>query len=210
MANEVYILRPGSLNLPPEHVEVHDGESLNMTVIVLPGVSVEIPLRVDVCGSGASVTLNGLYLTDAADNVSIITDIRHTVPGSTSTQLFNGVASGESRFSFFGKILIAQDAQKIEAYQTNRNILLSEKATVDTKPQLEIYADDVKCSHGATVGQLNADEQFYMRSRGIPEVEAKVLQIISFLSPVLAGIEDESLRASLSEEVENEIRKMSV
>ncbi|MCR5003623.1 MAG: SufD family Fe-S cluster assembly protein [Bacteroidales bacterium] len=209
MSSEVYILRPGVVNLPPEHIEVHDGETLNITVIVMPGVSADIPIRVDVCGTGASVTLNGLYLTDGNDKVSIVTDIRHTVGGSTSSQLFNGVAAGESRFNFFGKILIAQDAQKIEAYQTNRNILLSEKALIDTKPQLEIYADDVKCSHGATVGQLNADEQFYMRSRGIPEVEAKVLQIISFLSPVLAGIEDEKLRASLSEEVEQAVRKMS-
>ena len=99
---------------------------------------------------------------------------------------------------------MAQDAQKTEAYQENHNIVLSDDATVDTKPQLEIYADDVKCSHGATVGKLNEDEQFYMRSRGIPEDEAKVLQMISFVAPVLAGIEDEELSAR----IENAIRSL--
>ena len=100
----------------------------------------------------------------------------------------NGVAGGEAKAFFDGRIIVAQDAQKTEAYQTNRNILLTEGAKVETKPQLEIYADDVKCSHGATIGRLDEQEQFYMRSRGIPEDEAKFLQLISFLSPVLEDV----------------------
>ena len=86
--------------------------------------------------------------------------------------------------SFDGRIIVAPDAQQTEAYQENHNILLSDDAHVETTPQLEIYADDVKCSHGATVGRLDEDAQFYMRSRGIPEKEARVLQMLSFLSPV--------------------------
>ena len=87
---------------------------------------------------------------------------------------------------------MAPDAQQTEAYQENHNIVLTDTAKVDTRPQLEIYADDVKCSHGATVGQLNADELFYMRSRGVPEAEARTLQMLSFLSPVVpAGREEE-------------------
>jgi len=101
---------------------------------------------------------------------------------------------------------VAQDAQKTEAYQENHNIVLSEEALVNTKPQLEIYADDVKCSHGATVGKLNEDEQFYMRSRGIPEDEAKVLQMISFAAPVLSGLEDEILATR----IENAIRSLAI
>ena len=108
---------------------------------------------------------------------------------------------------FYGKIIVAPDAQKTEAYQTNHNLIVSAGAKAEAKPQLEIYADDVKCSHGATVGQLNEDEQFYMRSRGIPENEARVLQMISFIAPVLAKVEDENRREELQATVEAAIRK---
>ena len=131
--------------------------------------------------------------------------MHHRVEGCTSHQLFNGLASGQSKCAFFGKIIVAPDAQKTEAYQENHNIVLSEEARVNTKPRLEIYADDVKCSHGATVGKLNEDEQFYMRSRGIPEDEAKVLQMISFVAPVLEGLEDEALASS----IESAIRSLA-
>ena len=89
---------------------------------------------------------------------------------------------------FYGKIVVEQDAQKTEAYQENHNLLLSDQAKVNTKPQLEIYADDVKCSHGATVGRLDEDAQFYMRSRGITLQQAKALQMLSFVSPVLSRL----------------------
>ena len=122
--------------------------------------------------------------------------MHHRSPGCKSTQLFNGIAGGEAQVNFHGTIVVAPDAQQTEAYQENHNIVLTESARVVTKPQLEIYADDVKCSHGATVGQLNADEIFYMRSRGIPENEAKTLQMLSFLSPVIpAGREEEVEKA---------------
>ena len=109
---------------------------------------------------------------------------------------------------FYGKIVVAQDAQKTEAYQENHNILLSDDARVNTKPQLEIYADDVKCSHGATVGRLNEEEQFYMRSRGIPEQEARALQMISFLAPVLESVMDSQQRETLLQLTEDAIRKV--
>lgn len=100
---------------------------------------------------------------------------------------------------FYGLIYVKQDAQNTKAYQENHNILLSEHARVETKPQLEIYADDVECSHGATIGRLNEDEQFYMRSRGIPEDEARVLQMISFISPIVEHLEDAELREKVYE-----------
>ena len=103
---------------------------------------------------------------------------------------------------------MAQDAQRTEAYQENHNILLSDGAKVDTKPQLEIYADDVKCSHGATIGRLNEEEQFYMRSRGITLEDAKVLQMISFIAPVLENIPDESQRCSAAAQFEDSIRNL--
>jgi Fe-S cluster assembly protein SufD len=118
--------------------------------------------------------------------------MHHRAPGCVSHQLFNGIASGSSKVTFEGRIVVAPDAQKTEAYQENHNIVLSEQAHVDTTPQLEIYADDVKCSHGATIGRLDEDALFYMRTRGVPEKEARVLQMLSFLSPVIpAGREEE-------------------
>ena len=95
---------------------------------------------------------------------------------------------------FDGIIVVAPDAQQTEAFQENHNIVLTDEAAVQTKPQLEIYADDVKCSHGATVGRLNEDELFYMRSRGVPEAEARALQMLSFLSPVIPEGREEEIR----------------
>ncbi len=189
---------------PPVFFKVEAGERLDVTFIVLPGTSAEIPVTVDITGPGAEVELKGIYLSSGTDNVTFDITMNHRVGGSISRQLFNGLATDKAKCAFNGKIIVAQDAQKTEAYQENHNIVLSDDATVDTKPQLEIYADDVKCSHGATVGKLNEDEQFYMRSRGIPEDEAKVLQMISFVAPVLAGIEDEELTAR----IENAIRSL--
>jgi Fe-S cluster assembly protein SufD len=109
---------------------------------------------------------------------------------------------------FYGKIIVAKDAQRTEAYQENHNLLLSDGAKVDTKPQLEIYADDVKCSHGATIGRLNEEEQFYMRSRGITLEDAKVLQMISFIAPVLENIETEAEREEITAALESAIRNI--
>jgi len=185
-----------------------EGAKVDLCYIIPPGVDTDLRITVDMDGEGATVNLYGLYLCSGTQKVGIATDVRHHSGGSTSLQVFNGIASGESHAEFSGKIVVAPDAQKTEAYQTNRNILLSEKALVDTTPTLEIYADDVKCSHGATVGSLNEDEQFYMRSRGVSEKEARILQLISFVAPVLAGISDEEQRQALSKKVEKAIREM--
>lgn len=192
----------------PSHITLGKGESLDMVVLVFPGVSAEIPVDVDIDGEDASVRLSGLYICGGEEKVAFDVNVRHNVGCGESRQLFNGVAGGSSRAAFHGRILVRQDAQKIKAFQENHNILLSEGALVETCPQLEIYADDVECSHGATTGFLNLDEQFYMRSRGIPESEARVLQIISFLAPILSAIPDEELRESLSARVEKAVRSL--
>ena len=209
--SKVYTLGPDAgsgqvTKLPFSNIVVGGDTRLDIVIVVLPGISADVRIAVDIVGPHSEVNISGLYLSNADERLSIRTDLRHRVPECISTQLFNGVAGGSSRVSFFGKIVVAPDAQKTEAYQTNRNLVVSDNARVETKPQLEIYADDVKCSHGATVGQLNEDEQFYMRSRGIPENEARILQIISFLAPVLAAIPDARTRESLSAEVEAAVR----
>ena len=178
------------------YYQVQAGETLDLQFVVLPGESRDIEVSVDLCSPGAEAHLKGLYLCKADEKVNFRVLMHHRAPGCKSTQLFNGIAGGEAQVNFHGTIVVAPDAQQTEAYQENHNIVLTEQARVDTKPQLEIYADDVKCSHGATVGQLNQDELFYMRSRGIPENEAKTLQMLSFLSPVIPrGREEEVEKA---------------
>ena len=189
-------------------IEVPAGESRDMVLLVYPGVSTDISLNVELQGEGAQANIYGVYVCGADERVKIAVDMHHMVPHCNSRQLFKGIAGGKSRVDFYGKIIVAQDAQRTEAYQENHNILLSDDAKVDTKPQLEIYADDVKCSHGATIGRLNEEEQFYMRSRGISLEDAKVLQMISFIAPVLENVMDEAQRESLSSAFETDIRKM--
>ncbi len=195
----------------PSNIEVGADAALDLTVIVLPGVSARIPLTIDLTGAHSEVRLSGIYLCSGHDEVTFDITMHHRTGDCRSRQTFNGLATGEAKCGFFGKIVIAPEAQRTEAFQENHNILLSDSARINTKPRLEIYADDVKCSHGATVGKLNEDEQFYMRSRGIPEEEAKVLQMISFVAPVLENIPEDSTdgtpaRTTVAELVENAIR----
>ena len=167
------------------------GEKLELTFVVLPGESRDIDVAIDLVGEGAEVSLKGLYLCGGDERVNFRILMHHRAPGCVSRQLFNGIAAGSSRVTFDGRIIVAPDAQKTEAYQENHTLLLSDSARVESRPQLEIYADDVQCSHGATTGYLNPDELFYLRSRGIPEAEARRLQMIAFLAPVLNRLPEE-------------------
>ncbi len=202
---EVIIIKEGQL---ARQVEVKAGERVDMVLLVYPGVSCDVRLDVRLLGEGAEANLYGAYVCGGEEKVKIAVDMHHDVPYCNSRQLFKGIAGGRSRVDFYGKIIVAKDAQRTEAYQENHNILLSEDAKVDTKPQLEIYADDVKCSHGATIGRLNEEEQFYMRSRGISLEDAKVLQMISFIAPVLENISDEAERETVSAQFEESIRQL--
>ena len=182
---------------PKGQYRVQAGEVLNLQFVVLPGESRDINVSVDLLGPGAEAHLKGLYLCKADEKVNFRIVMHHCAPGCKSTQLFNGIAGGQAQVSFHGTIVVAPEAQQTEAYQENHNIVLTPEAKVITQPQLEIYADDVKCSHGATVGQLNEDELFYMRSRGIPESEAKTLQMLSFLSPVVPEGREEEIEQAI-------------
>ena len=182
--------------------------SETVIVVVMPGVSVDLKFDVELVGEGAEANLYGAYVCAGQEKVKIAVDMHHKVPHCNSRQLFKGIAGGNSRVDFYGKIIVAKDAQRTEAYQENHNLLLSDGAKVDTKPQLEIYADDVKCSHGATIGRLNEEEQFYMRSRGITLEDAKVLQMISFVAPVLENIPEEAEREEVTAALESAIRNI--
>ena len=203
---EVIFVQDGQLT---RSLEVQSGEKAEMVLLVLPGVSCDIKLDVKLAGEGSEANIYGAYVCGGEEKVKIAVDMHHDLPHCNSRQLFKGIAGGTSRVDFYGKIIVAKDAQRTEAYQENHNILLTDGAKVDTKPQLEIYADDVKCSHGATIGRLNEEEQFYMRSRGITLEDAKVLQMISFIAPVLENIEDEAERERVVAQFETSIRNLA-
>ena len=202
---EVIFVKEGQL---VRSIEVPGGQRADMVFLIMPGVSCDVKLDIRLAGEGAEANIYGAYVCGGAEKVKIAVDMHHDLPHCNSRQLFKGVAGGKSRVDFYGKIIVAQDAQQTQAYQENHNILLSDDAKINTKPQLEIYADDVKCSHGATIGRLNEEEQFYMRSRGITLEDAKVLQMISFLAPVLEAIPDEPKREEIAVQLENVIRNL--
>ena len=188
----------GKYIAPPKgQYQVQARETLILQFVVLPGESRDIDVSIDLCGPGAEAHIKGLYLCGADEKVNFRIVMHHKAPGCKSTQLVKGIACGSAQVQFLGTIVVPPDAQQTEAYQENHNIVLTPEAKVHTQPQLEIYADDVKCSHGATVGQLSADELFYMRSRGIPEAEARTLQMLSFLSPVIPVGREEGIERVL-------------
>lgn len=178
-----------------------EGGETKVYVVILPGKDVNLDIDCTLRREGSHLEIAGLFIASGTQKVSVKANISHLVGNSYSIQEFKGIATDKSHVKFSGTILVAHDAQKTEAYQKNNNLLLSEGARVDSEPQLEIYADDVKCSHGATVARLDPAAQFYMQSRGIGVDEAQYLQCISFLSPVLAGLSDE-----LSDEVIENVR----
>jgi Fe-S cluster assembly protein SufD len=145
-------------------------------------------------GENSETHSYGLFFADKQQHVANFVKVDHIAPNCNSTQLFKGVLDDNSSGAFNGRIMVHQNAQKTNAYQSNNNIILSDTARMDTKPQLEIYADDVKCSHGATVGQLDEDALFYLRSRGIEEHEAKLMLMFGFAHDVIKNISIEALR----------------
>jgi Fe-S cluster assembly protein SufD len=173
--------------------DAHFGSHL----VAVGGALARCETRVQLAEPGAGCVVNGLYLPRGEAHLDCFTAIEHQKPHGTSQQLYKGVIDDEGRGVWTGRILVAEGAQKTSALQTNRNLLLSESAHVDTRPQLEIYADDVKCSHGAAVGRLDADALFYLRSRGIDLAAARSLLTYAFVSEVVTPMPWAPLRRSL-------------
>ncbi len=167
--------------------------------VSLSGGFIRNNVHITLNGEGAECVLNGLYLADHKDHVDNFTEIEHVKPRARSLELYKGVLGGAAHGVFHGKIVVHKDAQKSDARQTNKNLLLSGNAVVNTKPQLEIYADDVKCSHGSTIGQLDGDAMFYLRSRGLGRGEARSLLSFAFASDVIGRMKNEALRRRLDE-----------
>jgi Fe-S cluster assembly protein SufD len=153
-------------------------------------------------GPGAHVTLRGLFIPTGSQHLDSHTRIDHIAPHTTSEEDYRGIASGRGRGVFNGKVIVRPGAQKIDARQSSRNLLLASTAEIDTKPELEIYANDVKCSHGATTGQLDATALFYLRSRGLSEIEARTLLIRAFAESILSTVDLAPLRAALERQID--------
>lgn len=156
-------------------------------------------------GEQSHVTMDGLYLATGEQHIDNHTRIDHAVPNTTSDELYKGVLDGNSHGVFNGKVIVHKDAQKTDSNQSNHNMLLSRGSEIDTKPEMEIYADDVKASHGSTVGQLNDDHVFFLRARGLDEVSARSLLTHAFAVEVLDRIAAEDIRTALSELVEQHL-----
>lgn len=170
-----------------------DGKFTSVT-ISLSGDMVRNNLSLNLLGSNSEGNMYGVYLLNGKTQVDNHTNVDHTIPHAESNELYKGILADQSRGVFNGKIFVRQDAQKTNAFQQNNNILLSEDAIVNTKPQLEIWADDVKCSHGCTVGQLDEEALFYLQARGIDKTSAKGLLLYAFAGEVLEKIEEKSFQ----------------
>jgi Fe-S cluster assembly protein SufD len=158
-------------------------------------------------GEGAEVTLNGLYLADGDRLIDNHTTIDHAQAHCPSHEIYKGILGGKARAVFNGKIIVRQDAQKTDAKQTNRALLLSDDASINTKPQLEIFADDVKCTHGAAIGQLDDDAIFYLRARGLTYFEARDMLIHAFAGEIIDRVQIEPLKRALEAELYAQLAK---
>jgi len=180
-------------------LEIRQGRAASVTShsISLGGRLARHDINVVLGGDGGESTLNGLYAVGGAQHVDHHTVVDHAKPHCSSNELYKGILDDRARGVFNGRIIVRPDAQKTNAQQTNKNLLLSDAALVNTNPQLEINADDVKCAHGATIGQLDADALFYLRSRGIDREAARSLLIYGFMSDITNRIGIEAVRSAL-------------
>ena len=190
------------------HMTARLDRSANLVshAITLGGRIARNDIVAELAGEGAECMLNGLYVADGDTLVDTHTTIDHAKAHCPSHELYKGILDGRSRAVFNGKIIVRQDAQKTDAKQTNKALLLTDDAQINTKPQLEIFADDVRCTHGAAIGQLDEDQLFYLRARGIPEIAARNLLIHAFANDVLASTKIEGIRDRTMHWMEDKLR----
>ena len=187
----------GAFHTGAVFARVAGGGTFTSRSFALGGRLTRRDVYVTFAGPGAVATLEGVFVTTGSDLVDHHTTIDHAVPECTSRESFKGVLAGKSRGVFNGAVVIRPGAQKSDARQHNHNLLLSDDATVNSKPELMIFADDVKCGHGATVGELDPAALFYLRARGIGEAEARALLTRAFVREIVDHIDDGALRADV-------------
>jgi Fe-S cluster assembly protein SufD len=196
----------GAANNTHFYASLKRNANLDSSTVTLNGGIIRNNIKVKLEGEHANAVVNGLTLADEKQHVDNFTSIDHIAPNCTSNQLFRNILDDQSSGVFTGQIHVHRDAQKTEAFQQNNNVLMSEQAEMNTKPQLVIDADDVRCSHGATVGRIDEDALFYLRARGIGEKEARLMIMFAFAEEVLAQIGVEVLRERMEDLVERRLR----
>lgn len=208
----IRVQHAGTTNSFITHTEIHQERDSYANTITVTGNGqlFRNNLHFRLNGSNIESHMSGLYLASGKTVIDNHTLADHLMPNSHSNELYKGIVSGNANAIFNGKIFVRQDAQKTNAYQSNKNILLSDSAQVNTKPQLEIYADDVKCSHGCTVGSLDEEPLFYLRSRGLDPTQARSLLLEAFALDVLAGITNETIHAEITEVVAAWLNELAV
>lgn len=189
-------------------VRQYKSSRTNTYTFTLTGKLIRNNLNIIIDGEGCESHFFGLYLLDGETIADNHTTVDHRKPNSFSNELYKGLMDGKSKGVFNGKIFVRPHAQKTNAFQSNRNILLSDTATINTKPQLEIWADDVKCSHGCTTGQLDTEALFYLQSRGIPKATAKAMLLYAFVGEVLEAVKSEELKSYLDGIVSKRLHKV--
>ena len=184
-----------SFHLNNTKIHQHSNSRFKCNTITLCGELVRNDLNIEHKGEGCETTLNGLYMPDKKQHFDNHVFVNHAKPHCVSNQMYRGVIDNKASAVFLGKVLVTPDAQKTDANQSNKNILLSDTAIVNSKPQLEIYADDVKCSHGSTTGQLDKEALFYMQARGISFEYARIMLLNAFASEVTKQLEIKPFRS---------------
>lgn len=194
-------------HMPTAEYDIGEGANLRTLVVNAGTVLSRSQVFANFIGEGAHADFTGLNLVEEGQHSDITLDIVHGVPNTTSTETYKTVARGRSRGIFQGKITVARDAQKTDAKMMAQGLLLSEEAEIFAKPELEIFADDVVCGHGATCGALDEDNLFYLMSRGLPKSEAQAMLIRGFLEELFDPIENENLHAALSDIAETWLQR---
>jgi len=189
-------------------VQVHQERSSNVTsrTMAIGGGLVRNEINVALAAEGANLSMEGLFVLSGKQHVDNHTLIDHIAPHCDSVELFKGILDENARGIFDGRIIVEPNAVKTNSRQTNRNLLLSETAVIDSKPTLEIHNDDVKCNHGSTIGQLDEEALFYLRSRGISEAEARNLLVYAFASEIVGRIKIEAVRENVARALSSRMR----
>jgi Fe-S cluster assembly protein SufD len=192
-------------------LRIQQGRSANVAShsVLAGGALVRNNVHPVLAGEGSECLINGLFVGNGRQHIDNYMLVEHVSPHCGSRQFYNGILDGRSHGVFHGRIIVHKDAQKTDAKQTNRNLLLSDDAQIDTKPQLEIYADDVKCTHGATIGQIEADALFYLRSRGIDEASARRLLLVAFANECLERMKEGDIREHIEKLINERVLQMA-
>jgi Fe-S cluster assembly protein SufD len=192
-------------------LRIQQGRSADVSShsVLVGGAIVRNNVHPVLAGEGGECLINGLFVGSGRQHLDNYMLVEHASPHCGSRQFYNGILDGHAHGVFHGRIIVHKDAQKTDAKQTNRNLLLSDTAQIDTKPQLEIYADDVKCTHGATIGQIEENSLFYLRSRGIDEASARRLLLMAFASECLDRMKEGPARTHVESLIHRDLRRVA-